>query len=190
MTAQEISKVNTTGTNKIAATYMKSATLAGSQPYYIKYIMLGISASGIGGGLYALIQGWAYIDNQHAEISTIAHLIAVGISAIYGLIVGALIGIPVAVSTAVLRAQTTTILIRRNHPWQFIAPWVCSYGLFLAPALYCFLTLSSTPQTTIIGSRGFLVTGILAAGFTTQILSYIRLQLDDRKTTIGPVHLN
>jgi len=182
--------VNTTRTNKPASTYMKSAALARSQPYYVKYIMLGISASGLCGALYAAIQGWAYVGNQHAEISTIAHLIAVGISAIYGLIVGALIGIPIAASTAVLRAQTTTMLIRRNHPWQFIAPWVCSYGLFLAPALYCFLALTSTPQTTIIGSRGFIVTCILAAGFATQILSYIRMQLDDHKTTIGPVHLN
>jgi hypothetical protein len=190
MTAQEITKVNATREKKPASTYMKSAALVGSQPYYIKYIILGISASGICGSLYAAIQGGAYVDNQHAEIPTTAHLIAIGISAIYGLIVGVLIGIPLAISTAVLRAQTTTMLIRRNHPWQYIAPWVCSYGLFLTPALYCFLTLTSTPQTTIIGSRGFIVTCILAAGFTTQILSYIRMQLDDHKTTMGPVHLN
>jgi len=169
---------------------MKSAVLARSQPYYIKYIMLGISAGGICGAVYAAIQGWAYIDNQHTEISTIAHLIAVGISAIYGLIVGTLIGIPVAISTAVLRAQTTTMLIRRNHPWQFIAPWVCSYGLLLALTLYCFVALANTPQTTTLGSRGFIVTCILAAGFTTQILSYIRIQLDDHKTSMSPVHLN
>ena len=182
--------MNATRAKQTDSTYMKSAALVSSQPFYIKYIILGISASGICGALYAAIQGWAYVDNQHAEISTIAHLIAVGISAIYGLIVGALIGIPLAVSTAVVRAQTTTMLIRRNHPWQYIAPWVCSYGLFLAAALYCFLTLTSTPQTTIIGSRGFIITCILAAGFTTQILSYIRMQLDDHKTTMGPVHLN
>jgi len=182
--------VNSTRTNKPTSTYMKSAALVGRQPFYIKYVILGISASGICGALYAAIQGWAYIDNQHADISTIAHLIAVGISAIYGLIVGVLIGIPVAVSTAVLRAQTTTMLIRRNHPWQFIAPWVCSYGLFLTPALYYFVALTSTPQTSIIGSRGFIVTCILVAGFATQVLSYIRMQLDDHKTTVGPVHLN
>jgi hypothetical protein len=182
--------VDATRTNKPNATFMKSAALVRSQPYYIKYILWGISASGICGALYAAIQGWMYIDNQHSEISAIAHLIASGISAIYGLIVGALIGIPIAASTAVLRARMTTMLIRRNHNWQFIAPWICSYGLFLVPALYCFLALSSTPQTTVMGSRGFIVTCILAAGFTTQILSYIRMQLDDHKTTIGPVHLN
>ena len=182
--------MNATRAKQTDSTYMKSAALVSSQPFYIKYIILGISASGICGALYAAIQGWAYVDNQHAEISTIAHLIAVGISAIYGLIVGALIGIPLAVSTAVLRAQTTTMLIRRNHPWQYVAPWVCSYGLFLTPALYCFLALTRTPQTTIIGSRGFIVTCLLAAGFTTQSLSYIRMQLDDHKTTMGPVHLN
>ena len=131
-----------------------------------------------------------YMDNQYSEITRIAHLIAIGISAIYGLIVGTLIGIPVAVSTAVLRARMTTMLIRRNHSWQFIAPWICSYGIFLAPAIYCFLALSSTPQTTVIGSRGFIVTCLLAGGFATQILSYIRMQLDDHKTTMGPVHLN
>ena len=182
--------MNATRTNKPNATFMKSAALVRSQPYYIKYILWGISASGICGALHASIQGWMYIDNQHSEISVIAHLIASGISAIYGLIVGALIGIPIAASTAVLRARMTTMLIRRNHNWQFIAPWICSYGLFLVPALYCFLALSSTPQTTVMGSRGFIVTCIFAAGFTTQILSYIRMQLDDHKTTIGPVHLN
>ena len=182
--------MNATRTNKPNATFMKSAALVRSQPYYIKYILLGISASGICGALYAAIQAWTYMDHQHSEVSTIAHLIAIGISANYGLIVGALIGIPVTVSTAVLRARMTTILIRRNHSWQFIAPWICSYGLFLAAALYCFSALTSTPQTTVIGSRGFLVTCILAAGFATQILSYIRMQLDDHKTTMGPVHLN
>ena len=182
--------MNASQTNKPTSTYMKSAALADRQPYYMKCVMLGISASGLCGAFYAAIQGWTYIDNQHAEISTIAYLIAVGISATYGLIVGALIGIPVAVSTAVLRAETTTMLIRRNHRWQFIAPWVCSYGLFLSPAIYCYLALTSAPQTTIIESRGFMVTCILTAGLTTQILSYIRMQLDDHKTTIGPVHLN
>ena len=182
--------MNATRTNKPNATFMKSSTLVRSQPYYIKYILWGISASGICGALYAAIQGWTYMDNQHSEISTIAQLIAFGISAIYGLIVGALIGIPVAVSTAVLRARMTTMLIRRNHSWQFIAPWICSYVIFLAPAIYCFLALSSTPQTTVIGSRGFIVTCILVGGFATQILSYIRMQLDDHKTTMGPVHLN
>lgn len=190
ITAQEISKVNTTSTNKPNATFMKSAALVRSQPYYIKYILVGISASGICGALYAAIQGWNYMDTQHSEISTFAHLVAIGISAIYGILAGALVGIPVSGCTAVLRARLTTTLIRRNHSWQFIAPWICSYGLFLAPALYCFLALSSTPQTTVIGSRGFMMTCILSSGFTTQILSYIRMQLDDHKTTMGPVHLN
>ena len=182
--------MNSTQTNEPTATYMKSAVLTRRQPYYIKYIMIGILASGIGGTVHTAVQGWAYTGTQHAEISTIAYLISVGFSAGCGLIAGALIGTPIAVSTAVFRAQITTILIRRNHRWQFIAPWVCGYGLFLIPALYCFLTLASTPQTTIIGSRGFIATCILTAGFSTQVLSYIRMQIDDHKTTIGPVHLN
>ena len=152
---------------------------------------LGIVATGICGALYTTIVGWMYVQDEHATLTPVAQAMAVGMSSLYGLIVGTVVGIPVASITTMVRAATVIIMDKQNRAGKFTGSWILSCLFFLGLAGYCWsLPEWKSGSVTIVQSGSFLASCVLTAGIATQLFTVIRIQRIERQVTLHPIHLD
>ena len=165
--------------------------LAHHRAFHFRCALMGIIAAAGCGALYTAISGWLYVQAEHATLTPIAQAMAVGMSSIYGLLVGAIVGVPVATTTTVVRAATVIIMDKRNRAGQFTGSWILSCLLFLGLAGYCWsLPEWGSHHVTIVQSGSFLGSCILTAGIATQLFTVIRIQRIERQVTLHPIHLD